>query len=150
MKPLPSADIKVNMLDLLIEQVGELYSDEDKKNDLNLIGTLLASLQVYKDDMIRRKKHRTGNLDDLTHIKKGIRHASKYLHALMDEKAEHLSGWHYGAQPVNMVQHYANVCNEVILELTYSVVDIEGDYPEMADWFKQERDAYWAKQGVTH
>ena len=152
MKMLPIEQVRINLANLLIEQVREHYPDADVRANTDLAGTFLNALDIYKDELVRLRDNLPGDHERLAEVKIGIRKAADCLEALYADQADSIQGWHFGASPKNMVQHYANVLNRVILELTESVLAIEALYPEDKWLFDTERAGYasvrqqWAEQ----
>jgi hypothetical protein len=152
MKMLPIEQVRINLANLLIEQVREQYPDADAASYTDLAGMFLSALAIYKDELVKLRDNLPGDHERLAELKIGIRKAVDCLEALYADYADYMQGWHYGATPKNMVQHYANVLNRVILELTESVIAIEALYPEDKWLFDSERAGYfrvrqqWAEQ----
>jgi hypothetical protein len=152
MKMLPIEQVRINLANLLIEQVQEQYPDADAASYTDLAGMFLSVLAIYKDELVQLRDNLPGDHERLAELKDGIRKAADCLEALFADHADSIQGWHYGATPKNMVQHYTNVLNRVILELTESVIAIEALYPEDKWLFDSERAGYfsvrqqWAEQ----
>ena len=53
MKMLPIEQVRINLANLLIEQVREQYPDADTASYTDLAGMFLSALAVYKDELVK-------------------------------------------------------------------------------------------------
>ena len=75
-------------------------------------------------------------------LKDGVRLADEILQSMQDESSDLLEGWFYGCEPQNMAQRFFNLIKETGLELSWSIMAVEAQYPALKTEFDLERAAY--------
>lgn len=68
----------LNLVRLLIEQTQELYPNQEDGSD-----RLILVLRIYEGDLIRIIDGRLATLDELAHLKQGVREAGALLEDLI-------------------------------------------------------------------
>jgi len=140
MTPQQNFQIRVNLIDLVAEYVQATClpgPEDDAENPL------LQLLAIYREDTIRRMQGQPGNLDYMrSKLKIGVRLAGTLMAQIQESDSDLLVGWHYGAQPQNMMQRLYNLLFETSLELTSSIMAVEALYPALKAEFDLERAAY--------
>ena len=133
-------EIRLNLINLMIEFVNECYEDIVPDADHE---SLLTLLKIYRTDTMRRMKGEHGSLEYMfDNLKVGVRLAGSLMDKIRDEESQSLIGWYHGIQPQNMAQHFFNVLSETALELSWSIMEIESYYPKYKAMFDGEREAY--------
>jgi hypothetical protein len=142
-KPLPKEQITINLHRLLLEQITEVLTPAEQKEE-GPSKAIRDALEIYVDELQRRYDKRPVNLEMLPNLKHGIRRASIYVEWANATFPDELAGWHPGAKSENLVQFYVSICHTIMRDLTLTVSGIEWKHPEMADEFRAEREAYYA------
>jgi hypothetical protein len=134
--------IRLNLIDLVVEYVKDLYPepspDEGQKEFLQLLG-------IYRTDTVRKMNRQAGDLDYLfDNLKVGVRLAASLIEQVLTNERESLKGWYWGAKPKNMVQHIYSLLCSTAYELSLSIQEIESHYPDLACAFALERQLHAA------
>lgn len=123
-------------------QIVALYDGAD---DLEGADDLQRVVHICTADIRRRDvEGRDGTLQDLAELKRGIRLAELLLHEIQQDEPVRMKGWRYGAKPRNIVQSVYERLMQIIMQMTSSVIEIEAEFPDMAEVFDAERAAYRA------
>jgi hypothetical protein len=133
-------EIRLNLIDLVIEHVKDVYQepapDEGQKS-------LLELLNIYRADTVRIMRGESGSLDYLFDNRKvGVRLAGLLMEQVLENESQSLIGWYQGVEPNNMVQFLYNLMAETALELSWSIQQIESYHPHLQAQFDLERAAY--------
>jgi hypothetical protein len=135
--------IRVRLIDLVREYVQATCEPEPDGAE----NPLLQLLAIYRVDTIRRMKGQQGDLDYLfDELKVGVRLAGRMLEEIQESEADLLADWYYGCAPRNMMQSLYNLLHETALELSWSILAIEGRYPVLKDGFDAEREDYYESE----
>lgn len=133
--------IRLNLIDLVADFVRGNYSEPNPPDEGQ--DSLFRLLAIYRVDTVRRMQGQPGDLDYLFGtLKVGVRLADEILQTLQDEHSDSLEGWFYGCQPQNPIQGLYNLLKETGLELSWSIMAVEAQYPGLEAGFDAEREDY--------
>lgn len=140
MKPQNKFQTRVNLIDLVKEYVQEMYPEPSPDEGQH---AFLDLLQIYRTDTIRRMQGVPGDLDYLSSgLKVGVRLAGSLMQELQESNPEAMVGWYYNCTPRNMAHRFYNLLYETALELSWSILEIESQHPDLKDEFDRERTEY--------
>ena len=141
MKPLTRYEIRLNLIDLVSEQVRGAYSEPSPPDEGQ--DALLKLLNIYRADTVRKMHGERGDRDYLWgSLRVGVRLAGSLMQGIQEHEYESLAGWYLGKQPANKVQLLYNLVSETALELSVSIMEVESRYPEDKWMFDRERADY--------
>ena len=115
MKPLPIEQIRLNLVDLLIEQVLE-QSESPFETRL-----LVAVLKVYRADLVRIRDKRPVDRNHMMELQAAARLADYYIDEMRISHPADVDGWNPDRPPRNNVQHALNVLHNIFADLAASI-----------------------------
>lgn len=101
-------------------------------------------VRQYIPEGERQASRRAGTLRDHTRLRRAIRLADTVLDTILEDNADALKGWRYGAQPVNAAQRVYGMLYALAQEMSFAKFAIEAEYPSLVDQFDAERREYAA------
>jgi hypothetical protein len=104
---------------------------------------LLEALAIYEHDIERRIARIEGDFGTLFILKRGIRLSVVLMEAIQETESDALKDWYYNKQPANNVEQVYGLLQQILMELSESVLGIENEYPSMKAEFDQERAEYF-------
>ena len=132
--------VRLNLMRAYGEYIRSLYKDT---RDTEGSEVLLEALAIYEHDIERRIADIDGDFGTLFILKRGIRLAVVLMEATQETEGDALKDWHYNKQPANNVEQVYGLLQQILMELSESVLGIENEYPSMKAEFDQERAEYF-------
>ena len=104
---------------------------------------LLEALSIYEHDIERRIAGIEGDFGTLFILKRGIRLSIVLMEATQETEGAALKDWYYNKPPTNNVEQVYGLLQQILMDLSESVLSIESEYPFMKAEFDRERAEYF-------
>lgn len=115
MKPLPIEQVRINLTDLLIEQVLE------QSESLFETRLLVAVLKIYRADLVRIRDKRPVDGKHMSKLQSAARLADYCIDEMRISHPVDAEDWNPDRPPRNNVQHVLNVLHNIFADLAASI-----------------------------
>ena len=120
MKTLPVEQIRINLVDLLLERVEE-ESEHITGQELLEAFILRYVLQIYRTDLVRLRDRLPIDKQHFERLKAAAIGADELVCELRVKHPDDLKGWHRGNTPRNNVQHVMNIMQNIFWDFWRSI-----------------------------
>ena len=125
------------------DHIVSLYLGADDPQGSDLVAEIV---RIYGADTRRRDINmRQGSLLDLANLKCAIRLTGVLLDDIQRQEPAAMEGWRYLRPAANLVQQTYGLLYGIALDLGRSIVEVEEGFPELDEYFDQERREYQHK-----